>query len=63
VRINSQSGKGGAAFIVAQNLGLEMDKKEQIEFGKEVKKEADKGGRELSQIEIVSLYQSWISSR
>ncbi len=63
VRINSQSGKGGAAFIVAQKLGVEMDKEEQIEFGKEVKKEADKGGRELSQIEIVSLYQSWISSR
>jgi len=63
IRINSQSGKGGAAFVVAQNLGIEMDKNKQIKFGKEVKIKSDKEGRELSSAEIISLYENWIIPR
>ncbi len=63
VRINSQSGKGGAAFIIANALGVSLNKNEQIEFGAEVKIKADQKGGELDSEEMVSLYQSWISSR
>jgi 2-isopropylmalate synthase len=63
VRINSQSGKGGAAFVIASNTGISMDKNEQIEFGKKVKERADSSGRELTSSEIVSLYYDWSSSR
>ena len=57
VRINSQSGKGGAAFIIKEALGIEMGKQEQIDFGLLIKRIADKEGRELSAREIVDIYQ------
>lgn len=63
VRINSQSGKGGAAFVIASSIGVDMDKNEQVEFGKKVKEKADSSGRELTSSEIVSLYYDWSSSR
>jgi 2-isopropylmalate synthase len=63
VRINSQSGKGGAAFVIASSIGVDMDKNEQIEFGKKVKERADSSGRELTSSEIVSLYYDWSNSR
>jgi len=56
VRINSQSGKGGAAFIIKEFLGIEMSKEEQIKLGKTVKIIADKKGVELTPNEIVEIY-------
>jgi 2-isopropylmalate synthase len=38
VRINSQSGKGGVAFVIKEVLGVELSKEESIGFGKIVKK-------------------------
>ncbi len=57
VRINSQSGKGGAAFIIAEFFGKEMTKDEAIKFGQIVKEESDKKGKELTKEEIIKLYQ------
>lgn len=56
VRINSQSGKGGAAFIIKEALGIEISKEEQIAFGKAVKAKSDKEGRELLAHEVARLY-------
>ena len=48
IRINSQSGKGGAAFVMQNNFGYELPKAMHPEFGALVKAECDKLGRELS---------------
>ena len=57
VRINSQSGKGGADFIIAQFFGEKMSKDEAKKFGKTVKEASDKKGVELSKDEIIDLYK------
>jgi len=59
VRINSQSGKGGVAFIIKESLGVEMNKEEQISFGKAVKKASDNAKKELDKDEIIKLYASF----
>lgn len=56
IRINSQSGKGGAAFIIEEEMGFNMPKLMQPDFGAIVQQEADKSGRELSKEEIVKLF-------
>jgi 2-isopropylmalate synthase len=62
VRINSQSGKGGAAFIIKEALGVEMSKEEQIGFGKTVKKASDAAKKELDKDEVIKLYASFKES-
>jgi len=58
IRINSQSGKGGASFIVNEFLGINMSKKDSIEFGKIIKEISDKKGVELDKDEIIEIYKS-----
>ncbi len=58
VRINSQSGKGGAAFIMQENLGVRLDKEAQVSFGKLIKSLADSKGAELTSQEIVEAYKN-----
>jgi 2-isopropylmalate synthase len=48
IRINSQSGKGGVAYILESEFGLHMPKEMHIEFGKVIKALADATGEELS---------------
>lgn len=56
IRINSQSGKGGVAFILNQNYGLSIPKSMQINFGVKVTEESDKNSRELEPKEIYDLF-------
>jgi len=56
IRINSQSGKGGASFIISEFLGIQMSKERSIEFGKIVNTISDKKGIELTKNEIISIY-------
>lgn len=58
IRINSQSGKGGVAFIISEFFGHNMSKDEMIQFGKIIKEESDEKGRELSKDEIISIYSN-----
>lgn len=55
IRVNSQSGKGGAAWIIERALGLEIPRAMQISFSKVVQDTADSLGRELKSDEIVDL--------
>ncbi|HEY0755773.1 MAG TPA: 2-isopropylmalate synthase [Ktedonobacteraceae bacterium] len=48
IRINSQSGKGGVAFILESEFNLQMPKEMHVEFGKVIKSLADASGEELS---------------
>ena len=52
IRINSQSGKGGVAYVMDREFGLELPKNMHPEFGKVVNQIADQLGRELSAAEI-----------
>ena len=57
IRINSQSGKGGAAYVLEQAKGYRMPKAMQPEFGDVVKAAADAYGDELDEQQIVDLFQ------
>ncbi len=57
IRINSQSGKGGAAYILQKYFGLILPKEMHIEFGKIVKNETDLKGTELSKDDIYNLFE------
>ena len=56
IRINSQSGKGGAAFIMDHNYGYHMPKAMHPEFGAVVQVECDRTGRELTANEVYELF-------
>ena len=57
IRINSQSGKGGAAFVLQHAVGYNLPKEMHPEFGNIVKAAADEYGDELSSEQIVALFQ------
>lgn len=52
IRVNSQSGKGGVAWVVQQNLHLDMPRTMQVSFAKVVQALAEERGRELLSNEI-----------
>ena len=57
IRINSQSGKGGAAFVLQQAVGYNLPKEMHPEFGNIVKAAADAYGDELTSRQIVDLFK------
>ncbi len=57
IRINSQSGKGGAAYILQNEYGIKMPKAMHAEFGAVVKKACDEKGKELLPSEVFDLFQ------
>ena len=57
IRINSQSGKGGAAFIMHQSFGYDLPKAMHPEFGAMVKHACDEAGRELHPQEIFDIFR------
>jgi 2-isopropylmalate synthase len=58
IRINSQSGKGGSAFIMQANFGYDLPKALHPEFGAIVQKETDRVGKEISPQRIFQLFQT-----
>jgi 2-isopropylmalate synthase len=48
IRINSQSGKGGVAYLMEKDHGLSLPRKLQMEFSQIVQEIADKTGKEIS---------------
>jgi 2-isopropylmalate synthase len=63
IRINSQSGKGGAAFIMERDHGLVMPKGLQVEFGALVKRLTDQSGTEMSSDEMWQAFEREYLSR
>lgn len=57
IRVNSQSGKGGAAWIILRNLELDLPRGLQVAFSKVVQHKADAVGRELLADEISQLFE------
>jgi 2-isopropylmalate synthase len=52
IRVNSQSGKGGFAWVLEQDQGLRLPKKMQADFSPHVQRVADELGRELNAADI-----------
>ncbi len=52
IRINSQSGKGGVAYILENDWGIRIPKEMQRDFAKVVQSRTEKTGKELSSVDI-----------
>lgn len=57
VRINSQSGKGGVAYILQRNYGFNLPRWMQIDFSGVVQKQAENAARELQNDEILQNFE------
>ncbi|KAI9820504.1 MAG: hypothetical protein M1832_003695 [Thelocarpon impressellum] len=57
IRVNSQSGKGGVAWMIQRSLELELPRGLQVAFSKVVQKKADERGQELLPREIQGLFE------
>ncbi|MCC6414528.1 MAG: 2-isopropylmalate synthase [Opitutaceae bacterium] len=57
IRINSQSGKGGVAYILEHEYGFDLPKAMHKEIGKLINDLADTSGRELTSAEIHATFQ------
>ncbi len=57
IRVNSQSGKGGFAWVLEQDQGLKLPKKMQAHFSRRVQELADETGRELFADDIWAVFQ------
>lgn len=58
VRINSQSGKGGVAYILERDYNISLPRWLQIEFSKVVQREAETNGGEIDSLTIHRLFES-----
>ncbi|MEN3278221.1 MAG: 2-isopropylmalate synthase [Massilia sp.] len=56
IRVNSQSGKGGMAYLLEQEYGLALPRRLQIEFSRVVQELADSSGREIAASSIHALF-------
>jgi len=57
IRVNSQSGKGGVAWILEQDKGLQLPRRMQIDFSRVVQGIADQTSQELSAQDIWAAFQ------
>ena len=57
VRVNSQSGKGGVAFLLEQEANLQLPRKLQIEFSRTVQRENDSTGKEMSAVRMKEVFE------
>lgn len=58
IRINSQSGKGGVAYVLEKDFGFKLPKAMQPEFGKIIQTVTDREGRELQRNEIFTTFET-----
>jgi 2-isopropylmalate synthase len=57
IRVNSQSGKGGIAYLLKEDHGLDLPRPLQIEFSRVVQEVTDRTGKELTSADIWALFQ------
>ncbi len=64
IRVNSQSGKGGAAWVLEQNYSIFAPKAMQQDLGRVITQEADQMQRELSAQEIYDVFsKTWLERK
>jgi 2-isopropylmalate synthase len=57
IRVNSQSGKGGVAYLLKEDHGLDLPRPLQIEFSRVVQEVTDRTGKEMTSAAIWDLFQ------
>jgi len=57
IRINSQSGKGGIAYVLRADHGLDLPRALQVEFSKIAQEVMDREGKEITSPELWALFQ------
>ena len=58
IRINSQSGKGGVAYVMEQEFGYQLPKAMHRDFGRIINRVADERGEELPPEDILALFKA-----
>jgi len=58
IRVNSQSGKGGVAYLLERDYQLVLPRRLQIEFSRVVQEAADMSGKELTSQELWALFEA-----
>ena len=58
IRVNSQSGKGGVAWVIEQDKGLKLPKRLQADFSRHVQALADETSRELNAADIWGRFEA-----
>ncbi|RKT11506.1 2-isopropylmalate synthase [Streptomyces sp. 1114.5] len=58
IRVNSQSGKGGIAYLLQTEEGLELPRRLQIDFARVVQAAADDSGKEVTGEELYGLFRA-----
>ena len=57
VRINSQSGKGGVAFLLEKDHGVSLPRRLQISMSQKIQKIAEETGKEVSSSDIWKIFE------
>lgn len=57
IRVNSQSGKGGIAYLLETEYGIELPRHMQIELARHVQSHADATGREITAPELLAIFE------
>jgi 2-isopropylmalate synthase len=58
IRVNSQSGKGGVAYILKAEHKLDLPRRAQIEFSRVIQQHTDESGGEMTPDEIWSAFRA-----
>ncbi|MFX0577616.1 2-isopropylmalate synthase [Nocardia nepalensis] len=58
IRVNSQSGKGGIAYLLHTEYGLELPRRLQIDFARHVQARTDDTGLEITAAELLELFEA-----
>ncbi|MGU7801148.1 2-isopropylmalate synthase, partial [Escherichia coli] len=58
IRVNSQSGKSGSAWLIEQNHGLKLPRALQQDFSQYVQQETDSHGKEMTHNALWQLFRS-----
>ncbi|TIB63012.1 hypothetical protein E3P78_02026 [Wallemia ichthyophaga] len=57
IRVNSQSGKGGIAYLVKQILGMDLPRRMQVSFYQVIQQASDKTGTEIGVDDIIDTFK------
>ena len=63
IRVNSQSGKGGVAYLLKTDQGLDLPRRLQIEFTRVIQKITDSSGKEITGQEIWKVFREHYLTR
>ncbi|MCK0091643.1 2-isopropylmalate synthase [Rhodococcus sp. HNM0563] len=58
IRVNSQSGKGGIAYLLETEYGIELPRRLQIDFARHVQKHTDATGSEVTASQLWDIFEA-----